>query len=257
MKYFILLLLVLLPIKDHGQVIRVAIAADAQFVARKLAADFEKKTAIRVEVIPGSSGNLTALIENGAPYDIFLSADMHYPEKLYKAGFALEKPKIYAFGKLVLWSINERDLSKGIQIVLSPDIHTIAIANPKFAPYGLAAVEALTKSRLYNTIKSKIVLGENIGQVDQYLLSNVTDLAFTAKSIVKDPAMKDKGKWVEVDDTLYKPIAQGVIILKYPKGINQIAAKKFYRFLFSPAAKNIFTLYGYKIKSNEQIERKD
>lgn len=241
----IFLLALLFPFKSFSQGLRVAVAANAQFVTQALKEVFTRETDIPVTLIVSSSGKLTAQIRQGAPYDVFLSADMKYPENLYKGGFTTGKPEIYAYGKLVLWTLDDTKPLKDIKSVTDASLKAIAVANPQTAPYGVAAIEALKKTGIYDAVKSKIVFGESIAQVNQYLLSKSADMAFTAKSVVLSPAMKDKGKWVEINKNLYNPIAQGVVILKRAH-IN--AARKFYHFLFSKRAESIFKNYGYLVK---------
>jgi len=231
-----------------GQTIRVAVAANAQFVTQALKTSFEKKSRAKIELIVSSSGKLTAQITHGAPYDIFLSADMKYPENLYKAGYTLNKPQIYAYGSLVLWSLGDINMKEGPDVLKSSSVRTIAVANPATAPYGIAAIQVLKKSGIYDAVKDKIVYGESIAQVNQYLLTGVADIAFTAKSVVKAPRLAHKGNWIELVDTLYSPIRQGAVILKHAKDNNLQAVKDFYQFLSDPEGKSIFKSYGYSVK---------
>lgn len=241
----IILFALTIPPKASSQELRVAVAANAQFVTQALKKVFTEETGIKTTLIVSSSGKLTAQIRQGAPFDVFLSADMKYPATLYKEGQTADKPKVYAYGKLVLWTLGSTDLSNGIKVVTNQGITKIAIANPQTAPYGVAAVEALKKAGFYDKVKSKLVYGESISQVNQYLLSGAADIALTAKSVVLSPGMKSKGHWKEVDHNLYEPIAQGVIITKTA---HMEAAEKFYKFLFSKKAEGIFEKYGYLIK---------
>lgn len=247
-RYSLILLLVSIPFFTFGQTLRVAVAANAQFVAQALKKAFEKKDPVNIEIIVGSSGKLTAQIEHGAPYDLFLSADMKYPESLYKTGNTIGRPRIYAFGKLVLWTLKNNNLSKSIQVIKQPFIKTIAIANPATAPYGVAATQCMKATGILDAVKSKIVYGESIAQVNSYLLSGAADVAFTAKSVVESSALKTKGRWIEVPDNLYQPIAQGVVVLEHAKANNFKAARTFYSFLFSDQARAIFKSFGYRVK---------
>lgn len=240
----ILLVSFLVSLATFAQQLRVAVAANAQFVSQKLKEEFKKEAGIDADLTVSSSGKLTAQIEQGAPFDVFMSADMKYPQELADKGRTIDKPVIYAYGTLVMWSLQKRDLSKGLNTVLSSDINKIAVANPKLAPYGEAAIAALGWHNLLEKAEPKIVYGESIAQVNQYLLTGAADIAFTAKSVVLDTAMSGKGSWVEVNKSLYSPIAQGVVVIK--NSANADAAKKFYRFLFSKKAKAIFVKYGYR-----------
>jgi molybdate transport system substrate-binding protein len=248
MKQWILLicLIIALPISGIAQKLRIAVAANAQFVSRILAQEFKKQIAVEAELIVSSSGKLTTQIEHGAPFDIFLSADIKYPQELYSKQFATAKPEIYAYGKLVMWSKKGIDLSKGLNSLTNNSVKKIAIANKALAPYGEAAEQALQRTNLLARLKTKLVYGESIAQVNQYLLTGVADVAFTAKSVVLDPDQKNNGNWKEVDPKLYKPIAQGVVVLKSSKAENLKHAIQFYKFLFSAKAKQIFKQYGYK-----------
>jgi molybdate transport system substrate-binding protein len=242
------LLLVSDALPSAGQSLRIAVAANAQFAAKALKKDFMEQSPFKIDLVVSSSGKLTAQIMQGAPYDIFLSADMKYPERLYKKDKALNKPQVYAYGKLVLWTMENMSWKKRLKVLLNHSIKTIAIANPGTAPYGVASIEALKNSGIYDAVKSKIVFGESIAQVNQYALSGAADIAFTAKSVVESPALKHKGKWIEVPERIYKPIKQGAVILKYAKKDNYKAAKAFYKFLFSKKGKSILEKFGYKIK---------
>lgn len=240
-------LFIIVPANVSGQKIRVAVAANAQFVAQALKKSFEKNNPAKIELIVSSSGKLTAQIIHGAPYDIFLSADMKYPENLYKAKSTFNKPQVYANGKLVLWSIQNHHIENGLNSLKSPSIKTIAVANPSTAPYGVATIQALKSAMIYEAVKDKIVYGESISQVNQYLLSGVADVAFTAKSVIKAPRLSDKGTWLEVSDKLYSNIRQGMVILKHASENNLKAVKRFYQFLSSPEGQSIFKSYGYSV----------
>src|SRR6478609_9321466 len=197
-----------------AQPLHVAVAANAQFVAVKLKEAFKKETGIDAELTISSSGKLTAQIEQGAPFNVFLSADMKYPEELYSKGLTTAKPQVYAYGALVLWTLKDINVAGDLSILLNNSVQKIAIANPKLAPYGEAAIQALTKQNLLSQVQQKIVYGESIAQVNQYLVSGAADVAFTAKSVVLDSAVSNKGKWIEVNPKWYNPIAQGVVVIR-------------------------------------------
>ena len=230
----------------YAQNITVALAANVSYAIDELKSTFHKKHPdADLRIIIGGSGKLKAQIQNGAPYDIFMSANMRYPEALYKEKIAITKPKIYAEGALAILSQKARDFSKGIAIIKDSKVRRIAIANPKTAPYGKAAMEALKNAKLYALIKTKLIYGESIAQTVTYTMT-AADLGFIAKSALYSPKMKDFQKeknWIEVDAHLYTPIAQGIVILKHAK--NNRAAEAFYNFIISPEAKKIFKKYGY------------
>lgn len=191
-----------------------------------------------------SSGKLTAQIVRNAPFDLFLSADMRYPIYLYKRGYSITAPKVYAHGILVLWS-NKNIKFSNIQILVSKKIKKIAIPNPRIAPYGRAAKESLIHYNLYNKVKNKLVYGESVGQASNYIYEKIVDIGFTAKSIVLSPKIKNKGYWVEIPSNTYRPISQGVVILKH--GSKNPYAKKFFNFIFSEKGKEILKKYGYEV----------
>ena len=223
----------------------VAVAANVKYAFADLQQAFTKESGIEVKSVFGSSGKLTAQIRNGAPFDVFLSANMKYPQTLFHDGLATTEPEIYANGVLVLWTLNALDLGQGIRVLTEPAVQRIAIANPDLAPYGREAMNALDHFRLLVDVKSKLVYGENISQVSQYIDSRSVDIGFTAKSVVLAPQVAEKGKWIELPRDSYRPIAQGVVILKHGANTNAKAARRFVEFLSSPAARKIFKKYGY------------
>lgn len=242
-------LLLFSAVKSFAQTkLTVAAAANVQFVLNELKKDFENSTGIDVDIILNSSGKLTAQIKQGAPYDVFVSADMNYSEELYKSGFANEPPKVYANGILVLWTTSANiKPSADLKILSSTAVKKIAIANPATAPYGAAAVEAMKYYKVYDEVKDKLVNGESIAQTNQYIISRSADIGFTAKSIVLADEMKGKGTWMEIDSKSYKPIEQGAVILKHGNETNKEAAQKFYNYLYSDNAKKILRKYGYVV----------
>lgn len=227
--------------------LRIAVASNAQFAADSLKKIFEAQHSANVELIISSSGKLTAQIKHGAPYDIFLSADMKYPKSVASDGMALTEPKVYALGKLVLWTTQHIDLENGLASLKNPSIKNIAVANPRTAPYGVATISALNESGIYDAVENKIVYGENISQVNQYQLTGAANVAFTALSVVKSPDIKNDGKFIIIADSLYRPIQQGVIILKHSNEHNLESAEAFYQLLFSEKGKAVFRYFGYSV----------
>jgi len=231
------------------QKVTVAIAANMRFAMEQLKTEFEKETGISVELITGASGKLAAQVTEGAPYDVFVSADMNYPDALYKKGFATEAPKIYATGLLVLWTAKpDMKLNGDLKMLLNPALKKVAIANPKTAPYGLAAEEALKYYKIYELVKDKLVFGESVGQTQQFIATQAAEVGFIAKSMVMADEMKGKGEWVDVDPRSYSPITQGVVILKHGNEANKSNSARFYNYLFSEKAKVIFRKLGYIVK---------
>jgi len=233
------------PLMSFGQELTVAVAANVQYTFEELKREFESAAGITVTPVYGSSGKFATQVENGAPFDIFISADMEYPKKLEEKGLTSNNPKVYAYGTLVLWTVSDVDLSKGIEIIADPVVKKIAIASPDTAPYGRQAVNAMKHYGLYKDVHNKLVYGESIAQTNQFITSQAAGVGFTAKSIVLAANMKDQGKWIEIDKAAYEPIAQGAVILKHAQKNNLQEAQKFFDFLYSPRAQEIFEKYGY------------
>jgi len=250
MKKFNFIWTLLCVATSFGQTkLTVAAAANVQYVMNELVKDFESSTGIKADVILGSSGKLTAQIKESAPYDVFVSADMNYPRELYNSGFAIDSPKVYANGLLVLWTTNTSiKPANDLRVLISDAVKKIAIANPETAPYGTASVEAMNYYKVYDKVKDKLVYGESISQTNQFIIAGAADIGFTAKSIVLSSEMKGKGTWADINPKSYNPIRQGAVILKHGNETNHDAAKKFYDYLFSQRAKNILTKYGYVIE---------
>jgi len=245
MKIFFFLLFASLIQATAGQ-ITVAVAANVSYALNDLKKVFAKEHPdIEVRTILGSSGKLTAQIHNGAPYDLFMAANMAYPRSLRKSGEAVTEPKIYAKGALALFSPLSRDLGKGLAALLSPDIRRIAIANPRTAPYGQAAEEALKKSGLYKKVRPKLIYGESISQTLAYTLK-AADVGIVAKSSLLAPGLrhyKRKSNWIDVNPGFYTPIEQGIVILKHAR--KNPDAKAFLDFILGKKARKIFKSYGY------------
>ena len=223
----------------------VAVAANVKYAFDELAVDFKNETGIEVQGVFSSSGKITAQVKNGAPFDIFISADTEFPEALYKDGLAATQPKVYAYGVLVLWTTKDLDLTKGLSLLTDTRVQKIAIANPKVAPYGRAAMQALESAKLNAAVESRLVYGESITQTTQFVDSGAADIGFIAKSIVLAPELAGKGKWVEAPKGSYEPIAQAVVVLKHGAETQSESARKFVDFLFTPKARAIFEKYGY------------
>jgi len=244
----ILIALFLFSSTVYSQVLSIAVAANVSYAMPALEKEFlSLYPNIQIRTILGSSGKLTAQIQNSAPYDIFLSANMRYPNALYKNKIAITKPLIYAQGTLAILSPNQRGFKHGIKLLKSKLVKRIAVANPKTAPYGVATFEALEKIGIVSDIKNKIIYGESISQTVSYT-QLVADVGIVAKSSLFSPRLKkyhENVHWVEVDKTLYTPINQGVVLLKHAKENKH--AKLFYDFLFSNKGKNILKQYGYTI----------
>lgn len=232
--------------KNSPDKLTIATASNMQFVMNELTESFTKETRIQCQLIVGSSGKLTAQIKQGAPFDLFVSANMKYPEDLYISGFTTKEPTIYAYGRLVLWSMsNSADLS--LNYLMSENVKHIAVANPRIAPYGLPAIQVLKNEGIYEKVKDKLVFGESISQTNQFITSEVAEVGFTAKSVVLSPNMKENDNWIEMDIKTYTPIAQGVVILKN-RNYHEEDAQKFYEFLLSSKGGDILNKFGYVLR---------
>jgi molybdate transport system substrate-binding protein len=244
----IIFLLLFTAFNLFGSTLNVAVAANVSYAINDLITAFNKAHPdVKVQTTLGGSGKLTAQINNGAPYDILMSANMKYPESLYKNGQGITKPTVYAQGALALFSTRARDFSKGINIVTDTNIHRIAIANPNTAPYGKASVQALKNAKLYEKVKSKFIYGESISQTVAFSVT-AADLGFIAKSSLYSDKMKrykENKNWIALDSNIYTPIQQGIIILKRAKDKQDV--KAFYDFILSPKAQEIFVRYGYTL----------
>jgi len=222
--------------------IRIATAANMQFAMEALVTSFTAETAIACELIIGSSGKLTAQIIAGAPYDIFVAADMKYPNELFNRGYAVKPSKVYAHGTLVLWTLDHR-IVPSLSVLKSDVVPYIAIANPSIAPYGKAAIEVLKANGLYAEVKQKLVYGESIAQTNQFINSGAARIGFTAKSVVLAPRLRKKGNWISIPDSLHTKIDQGMVQIKRDTSADEAAA--FYNFLTSEKAKVILRNFGY------------
>jgi len=213
----------------------VAAASDLQSALPALASRFEAETGQRVTLTFGSSGNFFAQIRNGAPFDLFLSADVDYPRRLEADGQA-EPGTIwpYAIGRLVLYvpTRSGLDPAQGLAALASARVRRIAIANPAHAPYGRAAVAALRHEGLYERVQAKLVLGENISQAAQFVQSGNADAGLLALSLALAPALRGAGTYVEVPAVFYPPIEQAAVILKASRRKDE--ARRFLAFLARP-----------------------
>ena len=244
-----------LPGAAGAAAIKVAAASDLTFAFQDVAARFQEQTGNSIELSYGSSGNFFAQIQNGAPFDLFFSADVGYPEKLEAAGL-IEPGTIYnyASGKLVIWVPNasKLDLSRGLAALLDPGIRKIAIANPQHAPYGIAAVAAMRHAAVYDKIKSKLVLGENISQTAQFVQSGNADAGIIALSLALAPAMKNAGRYVEIPAADYPPLVQAGVILKSSR--NKQLANQFMKFIKQPDTIALMARYGFSIPKDSAAQ---
>jgi molybdate transport system substrate-binding protein len=231
-----------------AQEITVAAAADLQFAMQDIADKFHKETGKNVKLIYGSSGNFFQQIQNGAPFDMFFSANLDYPKKLEAAGL-IEPGSYYEYakGKIVLWVLNDSklNLNSGLRTLLDPTIKTIAVANPQHAPYGQAAVAAMQEEGLYDKVRDRFVLGENISQTASYVVSGSADVGVVALSLALSPNMKDKGRYVEIPTNEYPAIQQACVILKSSN--NKEVSRQFLSFIKTAAVADTLKTFGFDV----------
>ena len=235
--------------------VRVAAASDLQFAFQEVSNRFEKATGNQVKLSFGSSGNFFTQIQNGAPFDVFFSADLDYCKKLESLGLTTPGSLYeYAVGKIVLFAPadSKLDLNKGLGVLLDPAIHKIAIANPEHAPYGRAAVAALKHENLYDKVSPKFVLGENISQAATFVSSGAAEVGIVALSLALAPSMKDKAKYAEVPGENYPAIAQGAVILK--SSPQQTTANQFLEFVKSPEILKLLQSYGFSTPKKSDVK---
>jgi len=243
--FFVALLALFVAVPSYSQTLRIAAASDLLFALPELAAQYEKQTGVKLAVTYGSSGNFSAQIQNGAPFDLFFSADVSYPNKLVLAHFAdADSLQVYAVGRLVLWLPPDSPLdpSAGLKTLLDPRIQKIAVANPDHAPYGRAAVAVLRDAGLYDQLKSKLVFGENVSQAAQFAQSGSAQAGLLALSLTYSPAMKS-GKYWQIPADKYPTVEQAVVLLSASP--NKQAALSFLAFLKTPAARSLLERYGF------------
>ena len=231
-----------------AQGLAVAAASDLQSALPALAAQFEKDTGQKVRLIFGSSGNFFAQIQNGAPFDVFLSADVDYPRRLERSGQA-ERGSLYEYarGRLVLWTRQDSgiDVRRGLSVLTDTRVRRVAIANPEHAPYGRAAVAALRHEGLYERVRAKFILGENISQAAQFAQSGSVDVGLLALSLAHSPTLKSSGTYVDIPESWYPPIEQAAVVLTSSR--QKALARQFIDYLRKPDGVRILQSYGFAV----------
>ncbi|HEY4312379.1 MAG TPA: molybdate ABC transporter substrate-binding protein [Pirellulales bacterium] len=230
--------------------VRIAAASDLQFALKGLVAKFnDTHPKKRVEATFGSSGSLYAQLANKAPFDMFLSADMSYPRKLIEAGLAAKESEfLYAIGHLVVWVPSASKLNldtDGIKALADPAVKVIAMANPKHAPYGRVAEEALKSQGVYDDVKDRLVLGENVSQTAHFVQSGAADAGLIALSLALAPEMKARGRYWSVPTDAYSRLEQGGVIMNDAK--DAAAAGEFRGFMTGEEGKTILREYGFAL----------
>lgn len=228
---------------QSNAVLRIAAAADLRFALDSLVATYPAHD-VKIEPIYGASGKLLEQIINGAPFDIFMSADIQYPEVLQARGLTSSEIYPYALGHLVLWSKNKDVSVLGLESLRDPTIRKIAIANPRHAPYGKRAEEALYHYQLFDEVKAKLVFGENISQTAQFVSSGAADVGFIALSLALSPTMRQYGKaYFLIPEESHQPLIQGAVITAFGKDKPHAAA--FFEFLKSDVAMEVLEHFGF------------
>lgn len=230
----------------------VAAAADLSTALKEIGDAYQNKTGVKVKLSFGASGALTQQIQNGAPFDLFFSADMDYPRQLITAGNA-DAPTLYqyAVGKLVLWVPADSPLDverQGMNVLLDASVKKIAIANPQHAPYGRAAEAALKHAGVYDRIADKLVLGENISQAAQFVESGNAQAGFVAFAHAVAPAMRGKGKYWEVPADFYPALAQGAVVLSHSQ--HKKEAADFLEYIKTKEVADVLRKYGFTLPQN-------
>ncbi|MBH0201135.1 MAG: molybdate ABC transporter substrate-binding protein [Nitrospira sp.] len=230
----------------RAEEITIAAASDLNFTFKELIPEYETASGDRVKLTLGSSGNFFAQIQHGAPFDLYFSADIAYPKKLEESGLTvLGSLYRYAIGRIVLWARHDSpiDVTQGLAALRQPSAKKIAIANPKHAPYGRAAVAAMEHGGVYADISDRLVLGENVSQAAQFVESGAADIGIIALSLALAPAMSTKGTYWEIPAETHPPLEQGAVIIKASKRAD--SAKRFLEFVQSRHGQTIMTRYGF------------
>ena len=243
MKNLIIILALCVSISLKAQTVKIAAAANLRYVFEEIKTSYAAANPkVKITANFGSSGALLQQILNGAEFDIFMSADNSYPVKLKEQGAAAGEIKVYAYGKLVLWS-NSVDVSKGLEMLTEPSVKRIAVAKPELAPYGDRAVEILKSAGLFEKVKHKIIYADNISQTAQFAQTGNAEVAFLAQSLTLTPEMK--GSIYEINPKLYKPVEQSMVLVKTRKSNPEAA--KFMKYVLSETCRPIFEKNGYLI----------
>jgi molybdate transport system substrate-binding protein len=252
-KLLLVSCLVLPGAMARAEKITIAAAADLKFAMDEIVTAFKKaNSTAEVDVVFGSSGKFHTQIQQGAPYDLFFSADIGFPRELVKAGLAASEVRPYAFGRIVLWSAS-RDASKlTLPDLLDASIAHIAIANPKHAPYGKRAEEALRSSKLWEKVEAKLVYGENIAHTAQFVQTGNAQIGIIALSLALNPELATKGGYWLIPDALHQPLEQGFVITARAK--NNALAKRFADYMASRPARGVMAKYGFVLPGEVPVQ---
>ncbi|MGH9557253.1 MAG: molybdate ABC transporter substrate-binding protein [Terriglobales bacterium] len=233
--------------------VTVAAASDLSFAFKEIATGFEKQTGHTLRVSTGSSGNFFAQIRGGAPFDVFFSADAEYPRKLEAEGLAQEGSLyVYAIGRIVIWvprgsrDLSKEDLTKeGMRALLKPGVRKIAIANPRHAPYGRAAVAALKHFGIYEQVEARLVFGENVAQAAQFVESGNAQAGIIALSLASAPQMKDRGEQWLIPEEAHPRLEQAAVVMRTARSPQ--AARALLDYLRGPEGQALLKRYGFQL----------
>jgi len=240
------LVLLLTVLFAQAQKVNVAAAANLRYVMEDIKTVYVKQNPkAKVNLIFGSSGTLVQQISNGASFDFFMAADNDFPLKLKSKGLTTGPISVYAYGKLVLYSTSLPVVKLGLDALKDSRVQKIALANPVTAPYGTQAVNVLKAKALYDELKPKLVIGENISQTAQYAFTGNAELGFVALSLAMAPEMVGKGQYYIIPQSLYERISQACVLLRTP--VLNTEAAKFRKYVLSAATKPIWEKYGYSV----------
>lgn len=230
-----------------AQAVSIAAASDLQYVMPGLTDQFQRDTGHRMTTTFGSSGNFFSQIQNGAPFDLFFSADIEYPRRLVAGGFVDAGSLVeYATGRIVLWARKDRPLTgRGLEALLAPSVRRIAIANPVHAPYGRAAIAALTHQGLHARVRTKLVHGENVAQAAQFVESGNADAGIIALSLALAPVLKEHGVYYEIPAQFHPPLTQAAVVVSASR--RKDAARAFLAFLRTPEAVRVLAAAGFSL----------
>jgi len=234
----------------EGSVLRIAAAADLRFAMDEIIDAFRQEhPGVRVEVTYGSSGNFYAQLSNHAPFDIFFSADVDYPRRLIREGAALADTEfLYGVGRLVVWVSRASPIAVeklGMQSLLDPSAKKIAIANPRHAPYGRAAVDAMKRMGVYDQVKDRIVFGDSVLQTAQFVQGGGADIGLISHSFALAPTFRDKGRYWEVPLDAYPRREQGGVILSWAH--DRSTAQALRDFVLGERSKSVLRRYGFAL----------
>lgn len=242
----LLLVWMLLTSAAHAEKITIAAAADLKFAMDEIVMQFKKSNSdAGIDVVYGSSGKFHTQIQQGAPFDLFFSADIGFPRDLAKLGLAASEVRPYALGRIVLWSANLDASKMTLQNLTDPKIVRIAIANPRHAPYGKRAEEALRAAGLWDKVESKLVYGDNIAHTAQLVQTGNAQVGILALSLAMSPEMKKQGGYWLIPSNLHEPLEQGFIITQRAR--NNALAKRFAEEMASESVRMVMNRYGFTL----------